>query len=527
MTGKGARGGVGVSLAFTFGSAVLWGLAHLRAGRHRTGAFLMALHLTLMAVGITMLLTAGPFLAALAVQPGWLWFFGSLGTSFALATVLVVIRSYQLVRPRPLTGAARRLSAVAVALLCVLLVVPVAYATRLAYVSQKVVNSMFTTSSTPVTADPWGGRDRLGILLVGADSAPGRFGVRTDSMTVASVDTRTGATVLFGVPRNLEHVPLPAGPARDRFPYGFGGEPPGTPGLLNEVWQYAEDHPEMVPGTADGRRGPALLKRTVGDILGIEVVYYAMVDMRGFARIIDAMGGVRVTVRDPIVYGRHNEGLIEAGTRRLSGEEALWYGRSRTYSDDYVRMGRQKCLMNAVAKQADPVTVIRSFERLAEAAASAVSTDVPRELLPDLITLAGKVKTAKIESLQFVPPLISTADPDYRLIRRKVTAALTDEPAGPGTAPRGNMAADSPSAGSPGSPSEQSPSEESPSEQSPSGESPPSGSPSGESPSQESPSEGSSSEGSPSEGSPETDPALSGSPAASPQETVTLDDACA
>ncbi|GIH98148.1 LCP family protein [Planobispora takensis] len=496
MTGKGARGGVGVSLAFTFGSAVLWGLAHLRAGRHRMGAFLMAFHLTFVAAGITVLLTAGPFLAALAVQPGWLWFFGLLGMSFALATVVVVIRSYQLVRPRPLTGAARRLSAVAVALLCVLVIAPVAYATRLAYISQKVVNSMFTTSSTPVTADPWGGRDRLGILLIGADAAPNRFGVRTDSMTVASVDTRTGATVLFGVPRNLEHVPLPAGPARHRFPYGFGGEPPGTPGLLNEVWQYAEDHPEMVPGAADGRRGPALLKRTVGDILGIEVAYYAMVDMRGFARIIDAMGGVRVTVRDPIVYGRHNEGLIAAGTRRLSGEEALWYGRSRTYSDDYVRMGRQKCLMNAVAEQADPVTVIRSFERLAEAAASAVSTDIPRELLPALITLAGKVKTAKIESLQFVPPLISTADPDYHLIRRKVTAALRDEPAGPATVTRGNMAADST-----GSPSAESPPEESPSAEPASGE-PPSGE------------------------SPGADPVPAGSPAASPQETVTLDDAC-
>ncbi|GGS74531.1 hypothetical protein GCM10010156_36850 [Planobispora rosea] len=427
MSGNGNRPHAGSGLALTVGSALLWGLAHLRTGRHRTGAVLMASYLTVVATVTTTVLTARSFLLTLAVQPLWLGVFGVGAVLFALATMAVVIRSYQLVRPRPLTGAADYLSAAAVGLLCVLMVVPMAYAARLAYVSRGLVSSVFGTSSTPVAADPWEGRERVNILLIGADAAPSRYGVRTDSMTVASVDTRTGATVLFGLPRNLQRVPLPAGPARDRFPLGFGGEPPYTPGILNEVWQYAEDHPELVPGVAAGERGPTLLKKTIGGILGLDVSYYAMVDMRGFVRIIDAMGGVRVTVPGPIVYGRRNEGLIEAGTRTLSGEEALWYGRSRTFSDDYVRMGRQKCLLNAVAKQADPVTVLRSFERLADAAVDTVSTDIPRELLPALVTLAGEVKTARIESLQFVPPLIDTFDPDYHLIRRKVAAALSEK----------------------------------------------------------------------------------------------------
>ena len=46
--------------------------------------------------------------------------------------------------------------------------------------------------------------------------------------------------------------------------------------------------------------------------------------------------------------------MLPAGTRRLSGKEALWYGRSRSDGDDYVRMSRQKCLLYAVAQQADP-----------------------------------------------------------------------------------------------------------------------------------------------------------------------------
>ncbi|MEU0519799.1 LCP family protein [Streptosporangium sp. NPDC006007] len=424
MAGNRSRLNVRSSLALTLGSAVLWGLAHLWVGRRATGAALMGVYAIIVTSITAALVTARPELLSLAVQPIWLWTFALGALLLAAVTVAVVIRSYQLVRPESPTAPARYLSAVAVGLLCALIVAPMAYAARLAYLSQRMVTSVFAESAIPIPVDPWKGRERLNILLIGADAAAGRPGVRTDSMTVASVDTRTGATILFSLPRNLENVPMPPGPAHDRFPYGFKGEPPYTPGMLNEVFQYAEDYPAMVPGAAKGRRGPALLKRTISDFTGLDVTHYVMVDMFGFAKIIDAMGGVRLTVKDPIVYGRQNEGLIQPGTRRLSGEEALWFGRARTYSDDYVRMGRQKCLMNAVTKQADPVTVLKSFERLTDAAKNAVSTDIPQELLPNLIELSEKVKSSKIRSFQFVPPLIDTGNPDYDLIKRKVGAVL-------------------------------------------------------------------------------------------------------
>ncbi|MER5645034.1 LCP family protein [Streptosporangium sp. NPDC002524] len=435
MAGNTGRTGVGSSLALTLGSAVLWGLAHIWVGRRLTGAFLMGVELTLAGAAATAVLTAGPSLLSLAVQPAWLWVFAFTAMLVAVVAVAVIIHSYLLVRPESAPPLAGYLSAAAVGVLCVLVIAPMVYAARLAYISHNVVTSVFAESVTPIPVDPWKGLDRLNILLVGADAAANRIGVRTDSMTVASVDTRTGDTVLFGLPRNLEDAPMPPGPARDRFPYGFQGEPPYTPGLLNEVYQYAEDYPEMVPRQNKRHRGPTLLKRTIGGILGLDIPYYAMVDMRGFVEIVDAIGGVRVRIKDPIVYGRQNEGLIEAGRRRLSGEEALWYGRSRTDSDDYVRMGRQKCLLNAVAKQADPVAVFQSFEKLATAAVDAISTDIPRQLLPDLVELAEKVKDSRIRSLQFVPPLIYSGAPDYHLIRREVITTLAAPPAPPRSVP--------------------------------------------------------------------------------------------
>jgi hypothetical protein len=224
---------------------------------------------------------------------------------------------------------------------------------------------------------------------------------------------------------------MPAGPAYNAFPYGFGGDGTGAaPGLLNEVYQWGEDHPEIAPRLPERKRGIALLKNTVGGILGLDVDYYVMVDMKGFKQIIDAMGGVVVTIRTDIPYGLEG-GVLRAGTRRLDGEKALWYGRSRSDSDDYVRMGRQKCLLNAVAQQAEPMSVLRGFERIADAAKRYVSTDVPQSLLPALLELSEKVKGTHIRSLQFVPPLISTADPDWYFIERKVRQVIRSERARP------------------------------------------------------------------------------------------------
>ncbi|MEU6785803.1 LCP family protein [Nonomuraea angiospora] len=385
-----------------------------------------------MLAGILMVFTAySTHLLSLAVQPRWLVGFTVVLVVIAIAWTGVVVWSFVLVRPPSSDRIGRFLTTALTLALCALIMTPTVYATRLAYLSRDVVNTLFPniTATTPIMAqDPWNGARRVNFLLLGGDAAPNRPGVRTDSMTVASVDTETGATTLFGLPRNLQRVEFSAGPARDLFPYGFTGSGPDTPGLLNEIFQYAEDHPEVVPGVERRQRGPALIKQTIGDILGLSVDYYALVDMKGFAEIIDAMGGVKVTIKEPIVYGKYREGLLPAGTRRLSGEEALWYGRSRTDSDDYVRMGRQKCLLNALAKQADPMTVINSFERLAVATKRAISTDLPQDLLPAVIDLAQRVKDARIRSLSFVPPLINTAYPDWSFIRRKVAETLEAGP---------------------------------------------------------------------------------------------------
>ncbi|MBG6089031.1 LCP family protein [Actinomadura viridis] len=417
------------ALALTLASALVWGVAHLVTGRRLAGGALLGCFVLLAAAGAVAATFFRVDIVELAVKPDWLSGIAAGILVLGLLWVTVVIRSYQLVRPGGLSLGASTAGTVAVAVLCFAVAVPVSWGAYSTYLYRDALTSIFKTgggNGRPVDAkDPWNGQSRVNVLLLGGDAASNRQGVRTDSMTLASIDTKTGDTVLLSLPRNLESFPMPPGPARDRFPYGFTGDGAGTPGLLNEVYQYAEDHPDLVPGAHKNRRGPELLKATISGILDQPVDYYILVDMFGFADIIDAMGGVRVKITSPIPYGLRGD-VLQPGDRVLKGKEALWYGRSRTASDDYTRMGRQKCLLRAIAKQADPQTVLTKFDRLATATKHAISTDIPQELLPAFFALSTKVKDgAQIDSLQFVPPLIHTGNPDFALIRKLADKAVT------------------------------------------------------------------------------------------------------
>ncbi|MEU8803638.1 LCP family protein [Spirillospora sp. NPDC048819] len=455
---SGGAGGLPRALALTLASALVWGVAHIVAGRRIAGWLLLSLYVALAAA----VAAAGTFyrsdLLHLAVQPDVLQRLSAALLALGVVWVFIVIRSYQVLRPLRLSAPARTLGAAAVAVMCFAVAVPVAWSAHGTYVYRDALTSIFHSGNQngkEVDADdPFNGQARVNILLLGGDSAENRTGVRTDSMTVASVDTETGDTVLLSLPRNLESFQLPPGPARDRFPYGFTGDGPQTPGLLNEVYQYAEEHPDVVPGVPKNQRGPELLKATIAGILGLRVDYYILVDMFGFADIIDAMGGVKINIKQPIPYGLEGA-VLEPGHRTLSGKEALWYGRSRTGSSDYVRMARQKCLMAAIAEQADPRTVLTSFDKLAAAAKQTLSTDIPHELLPALVKLSDKVKDgAHINSLQFVPPLIYTGNPDFDLIRRLAAEAVNTDPrqvsSNPSGEPGASPSVSPPVAGQPG-----------------------------------------------------------------------------
>ncbi|WP_277305634.1 LCP family protein [Spongiactinospora sp. TRM90649] len=420
-------------------SALLPGAAHLRAGRRRPGYILLGAFVLVLLGGLAFGIATwhNP---GLAVRDSTLLTASVLAGVGALAWFLLVLFSYITLKPDRLNSGGQIVSGIAVGVLCVTVITPFALVAGTVIEARETVNSIFRSNHEGTTVpikeeDPWNGRERVNFLLVGGDAAGNRTGVRTDSMTVASVHVKTGNTVMFSLPRNLQHVRFPPGTALARqFPNGFLAEQPNG-GLLNEVWQYAEDNPQIMGAK---HQGPRALKEAIGHTLGFKIDYYALVNMYGFADLVDAIGGLKIRVQQDIKWGGHfgTAGTIKAGYRRLSGEETLWYGRSRVDSDDYSRMARQRCVIGAFAQQATPSVVLANFNKIASATKRLASTDIPRELLEHLAELALKVRGAKITSTQFVPPAFWPGNVDWVKLRRTVATSLRNS-----TQPRRALAA--------------------------------------------------------------------------------------
>jgi polyisoprenyl-teichoic acid--peptidoglycan teichoic acid transferase len=278
---------------------------------------------------------------------------------------------------------------------------------------------------------PWRG-GRVTFLLVGGDAGPYRYGLRTDTMIVVSVSTKSGRAAIFGVPRNLIGVPFP--PSADTGLETY-------PEILNSLWGYAEANPELFPKAL--MPGPTALKETIGWMLGLRIDYFAAVDLRGFVETVDALGGVTVNVPrhiwdagvSPPVEGEPSIAIdLEPGRHRLDGRQALSYVRTRWASSDYDRMHRQRCVMAALAQQASVGRLMRAFPKLASTVKRFVLTDIPLKTLPELVELLAGLETKKMIGVSFTPPTYAATwangapSPDVPLMRRAVDRALVERP---------------------------------------------------------------------------------------------------
>ncbi|KRE40446.1 LCP family protein [Knoellia sp. Soil729] len=324
------------------------------------------------------------------------------------------------------------------ALCCLLVVAPAATAVRYLSIQHGVIR-VLTNDSDEATANAWADKPRVNVLLLGSDAGKDRVGVRTDSMMVASIDTKTGNTVLFGLPRNLEKVPIPSSnPLSKLYPNGYDC---GDECLLNGVWTLATEHPDLFPG--DTNPGLRTTRDVIAEILGLDIDRSLVVDLRGFQALVNAMGGVdinvkeRVCVRCHLVNGRtefttDKEEWIEPGLQHLDGFHALWYARSRAGSDDFSRMRRQRCVTGAILDQANPTELLRNYPALAKVVKDNVTVDIPTSELPAWAQLIGTVQsTGSIRSLPITNKVVRVGNPDYDKIRSLVQAAITPRPATP------------------------------------------------------------------------------------------------
>lgn len=294
-----------------------------------------------------------------------------------------------------------------------------AYVSQVLGVSREVVTQVFNDTETSEALE-----GRFNILLIGSDSGDGRFGIRPDSLTVASIDADTGRTVLVSLPRNLENVPFPDdSPMHDVYPDGFNC---GDECLLNAVHTAAEERTDLYPDSEDPGLDATI--DAVEGVTDLKINYHVMVNLGGFSSLVDAVGGIDMDIKAPIaMFGKEDldqTKYIEPGAQTLDGNEALWYARSRVQSSDFTRMGRQKCLMTAMLEQLSPQTVLLNASRIADSSKNLVSTDIPASELGQFADLTLKARGKQISSVSLVPPVVNTSFPDFDVIHRLIADAI-------------------------------------------------------------------------------------------------------
>ncbi|CAN7292932.1 LCP family protein [Knoellia sp. LjRoot47] len=332
-------------------------------------------------------------------------------------------------------GPGRGWRALFAAVCCLLVVAPAANAVRYLAIQQDVVQVLTggnNANADEATANAWADQPRVNVLLLGSDAGDDRIGVRTDSMMVASIDTTSGDTVLFSLPRNLERVPIPkSNPLSTLYPNGYDC---GDECLLNGIWTLATDHPDLFPG--NDNPGLTSTRDVISEILGLEIDRALVVNLQGFQALVNAMGGVDIDVKERvcvscklvdgrIVFTGGKERWIEIGPQHLDGYHALWYARSRAGSDDYSRMRRQRCVTGAIIDQADPVQLLRNYPKLAEVVKDNLTVDIPTSELPAWAQLIGTVQdTGSIRSLPITNKVVRVTRPDFAKIRELVRTAI-------------------------------------------------------------------------------------------------------
>jgi LCP family protein required for cell wall assembly len=408
---------------------VLPGSAQLVAGNRRVGRIALRVVVGLL-VGTVLLVLLG------SVWHGLVYFLASntfvLGVLriglcvLAVGWALLFLDAWRLGQPLELRQQ-QRLAIVGLnGLLCFSVAGGLLFASHVVAVQRGFIAAMFGDGVASAAT-----HGRYNVLLLGGDSGADRWGLRPDSISVASIDQETGQAILFGLPRNMTNFSFPEGSVMaEQFPDGYDCEECE----LNSLSTFAQDNQELFRG--EDNPGVAATIEGVEGITGLTINYYAMVNLQGFRSLVQAVGGLELNVRDRIPIGGVGgpvTGYIEPGVQRLNGFETLWFARSREGADDYSRMARQKCVMSAMLQQLSPRTVVTKFEAIASAGEELITTNLPASELGTFAELAMKARSLPVRSVSFVPPAINTSAPDIEKIHAMVQTAIDkSEDASPG-----------------------------------------------------------------------------------------------
>ncbi|MGW3146490.1 LCP family protein [Streptomyces sp. NPDC001177] len=257
----------------------------------------------------------------------------------------------------------------------------------------------------------------VNILVLGSDSRSGKAnkelgggnssGARSDTAMVVHIDAgRTEATVV-SIPRDTLVT-------RPSCPLSSGGS---TAEAYNAMFN-----------SAYSVGGPVCAVKTVESITNVRMDHYIEIDFSGFAKLVNALGGVTVTTDEDIDDDKSHLHL-EAGTHHLNGKRALALARTRHGigdGSDLGRIGLQQKLVRAMLEQmaaTDLLTDPARLYRVADAVTAGLTTDTGLDSLTELMRLGQSLKGLSADHVRTVMMPVVTAPSDPNRVVAKEPAA--------------------------------------------------------------------------------------------------------
>ncbi len=276
-----------------------------------------------------------------------------------------------------------------------------------------------TTGPTPtLNVQPWDGKGRFTILIMGMDQRPGEslVAAHTDTMILLSLDPTTRTAGMLSIPRDL-FVPFPGDANLQRINSAY------TIGELNR------------PGG-----GPLLAMQTVQYNLSLKVNSYVIVNFATVVSLVDAVGGIDIDVPAPIddaEYPDMNYGYdplhIPAGHIHMDGVLALKYARTRHQTSDFDRTHRQQQVILALRDKVLKLNMIPELVRQAPQLWTQIQDGVLTNLtLDQMLSLGVYAKDIPFASIQkgtieneYALAMQWNGDVVVTLNREKITGLMT------------------------------------------------------------------------------------------------------
>ncbi|MGY5008958.1 LCP family protein [Streptomyces sp. 900105755] len=257
----------------------------------------------------------------------------------------------------------------------------------------------------------------INILVLGSDSRSGKenkklgggssSGARSDTAMVVHVDAgRTSATIV-SIPRDTLVT-------RPSCPLSSGGS---TSVAYNAMFN-----------SAYSVGGAVCAVKTVESITGVRMDHYLEIDFSGFAKLVDALGGVTVTT-DQDIDDDDSHLHLKKGTHHLDGTQALALARTRHGigdGSDLGRIGLQQKLVKALLDRIASISLLTNPGKLyevADAVTSSLTTDTGLDSLSELMRLGQSLKGLTSDHTKTVMMPVVTAPSDHNRVIAKEPAA--------------------------------------------------------------------------------------------------------